>query len=140
MVDEKAHKLCENDGAEFVGLFIYHFSPVLVAAFNRDPQVIAIGTAQAHTITLFYFLLAFSHCVAGILRGAGKSTVPMVVMMVFWCIVRVTYITIGIHFLPDIRIVFWAYPLTWSLSSLVFLVYFLRGKWVHGFEAADASA
>ena len=95
---------------------------------------------RAHTITLFYFLLAFSHCVAGILRGAGKSTVPMVVMMVFWCIVRVTYITIGIHFLPDIRIVFWAYPLTWSLSSLVFLVYFLQGKWVHGFEAADTSA
>ena len=131
--------LCSIIFAELVGLFIYHFSPVLVAAFNRDPQVIAIGTAQAHTITLFYFLLAFSHCVAGILRGAGKSTVPMVVMMVFWCIVRVTYITIGIHFLPDIRIVFWAYPLTWSLSSLVFLVYFLQGKWVHGFEAADTS-
>lgn len=132
--------LCSIIFAELVGLFIYHFSPVLVAAFNRDPQVIAIGTAQAHTITLFYFLLAFSHCVAGILRGAGKSTVPMLVMMVFWCMVRVTYITIGIHFLPDIRIVFWAYPLTWSLSSLVFLIYLLQGKWVHGFEAVDTSA
>ena len=90
--------------------------------------------AEAHNNALFYFLLAFSHCIAGILRGAGKSTVPMVVMLLFWCIVRVTYITISVHFIPDIRMVFWAYPLTWSLSSIVFLVYFLKGKWVHGFE------
>ena len=42
-------------------------------AFNSDPQVVAYGTLQAHTITLFYFLLAFSHCIAGIMRGAGKA-------------------------------------------------------------------
>ena len=90
--------------------------------------------ARARTVTLFYFLLAFSHCIAGILRGAGKSTVPMLVMMVCWCIIRVTYITVTVHFIPDIRVVFWAYPLTWFLSSVVFLRYFLKGNWVHGFE------
>lgn len=126
--------ICSVITAELVGVFIYRFSPALIAAFNRDPQVIASGTAQARTVTLFYFLLAFSHCIAGILRGAGKSTVPMAVMMVFWCIVRVSYITVIIRFIPDIRMVFWAYPLTWSLSSVVFLGYFLRGKWVHGFD------
>lgn len=126
--------LCSITMAELVGLLIYRFSPSLIAAFNRDPQVIAFGVAEAHNNALFYFLLAFSHCIAGILRGAGKSTVPMVVMLLFWCIVRVTYITISVHFIPDIRMVFWAYPLTWTLSSIVFLVYFLKGKWVHGFE------
>lgn len=126
--------LCSITTAELVGVLIYRFSPVLIAAFNRDPQVIAYGVAEARNNALFYFLLAFSHCIAGILRGAGKSSVPMVVMLLFWCIVRVTYITISVHFIPDIRMVFWAYPLTWSLSSIVFLVYFLKGKWVHGFE------
>ena len=55
-------------------------------------------------------------------------------MLVCWCVIRVTYITVTVHFVPDIRVVFWAYPLTWFLSSVVFLRYFLKGNWVHGFE------
>lgn len=126
--------LCSIAMAELVGICIFFLSPVFISAFNNDPQVIAFGTRQAHTVTLFYFLLAFSHCIAGILRGAGKSTVPMFVMMICWCIIRVTYITLMVHFIPDISVIFWAYPLTWTLSSIVFLVYFLKGNWIYGFE------
>ncbi len=126
--------LCSIIMAELVGVFLYLTIPILVRAFNRTPEVIAYGTAQARTVTLFYFLLAFSHCIAGILRGAGKASVPMFTMLCFWCIVRVTYITIAIRLIPDIRMLFWAYPLTWTLSSIVFLLYFLKADWVHGFE------
>lgn len=126
--------LCSITMAELIGITIYFLAPSLIASFNRQPEVIAYGTNQAHVITLFYFLLAFSHCTAGILRGAGKSAVPMMVMLVFWCIVRVTYITVTVHFVPDIRVVFWAYPLTWTLSSIFFLIYLLKADWVHGFE------
>ena len=69
--------LCSITLAEIVGICVYFLSPYLIAAFNSDPEVVAYGTLQAHTITLFYFLLAFSHCIAGIMRGAGKATVPM---------------------------------------------------------------
>lgn len=126
--------LCSISLAEIVGICIYIFSPRLIAAFNSDPQVISFGVLQARTVTLFYFLLAFSHCIAGIMRGAGKATVPMFTMMVCWCIIRVSYITIAVRIVPVIRTVFWAYPLTWSLSSVVFLTYFLKADWIHGFE------
>lgn len=120
--------------AELVGITIYLTIPVLISAFNSDPEVIAYGTRQAHTVTLFYFLLAFSHCMAGIMRGAGKSTVPMFVMLICWCIIRVTYITIIVRLIPSIDVIFWAYPLTWSLSSVSFLIFYLRSDWIHGFE------
>ena len=126
--------LCSVVMAELVGILIYGLAPVLIAAFNNDPQVVSFGTAQARTVTLFYFLLAFSHCMAGILRGAGKATVPMLVMMCCWCIIRITYISIAVKIIPVINVVFWAYPLTWTLSSLVFLIYFLKADWIHGFE------
>lgn len=126
--------LCSVSLAELIGIIINLGAPVLIAAFNSDPDVISYGVAQARTVTLFYFLLAFSHCIAAILRGSGKSTIPMLVMLCVWCILRVTYITVTVSFLPDIRVVFWAYPLTWSISSAIFLVLFLRGKWVYGFE------
>lgn len=126
--------LCSVIMAEVVGIFIYFTIPALIAAFNRTPEVIAYGTTHARITTLFYFLLSFSHCIAGILRGAGKAAVPMFTMLCFWCIVRVSYITIAVHFHPVINVIFWAYPLTWSLSSIVFLIYFLKADWVHGFE------
>lgn len=120
--------------AEIVGICIYIFIPSLIGAFDSNPEVILYGTTQARTVTLFYFLLAFSHCLAGIFRGAGKSMVPMVVMLAFWCVVRISYITIAVKIVPVIRTVFWAYPLTWSLSSIFFLIYYLKADWIHGFE------
>ena len=120
---------CTTAMAELIGVFIYLFAPKLIAAFNNTPEVIAFGARHAPTEAALFLLLAFSHCMAGILRGAGKSMVPMVVMLIFWCIFRVSYISVMIRFIPDIRVIFWAYPLTWSLSSLVFLIYYRKTKW-----------
>lgn len=126
--------LCSITMAEIVGIIIFFTAPYLVAAFNNDPQVVAFGTAQARTITLFYFLLAFSHCIAGILRGTGKSTIPMFVMLICWCIIRVSYITVAVRIIPDIKVIFWAYPITWTLSSILFIIYYFKADWIHGFD------
>ena len=126
--------LCSITMAEIVGIIIFFTAPYLVAAFNNDPQVVAFGTAQARTITLFYFLLAFSHCIAGILRGAGKSTIPMFDMLICWCIIRVSYITVAVRIIPDIKVIFWAYPITWTLSSILFIIYYFKADWIHGFD------
>lgn len=124
--------------AETIGILFFITAPHLVALFNRDPEVIAYGTLQARTIALFFFLLAFSHCIAGILRGAGKSVVPMLVMLTCWCVVRVIYVTVATYFIHDIQVIFWAYPLTWSLSSLFFLVYYLKGNWIYSFKGRES--
>ena len=126
--------LCSIIIAELIGVVIYTAAPVLIAAFNSEPDVVHYGVMQSRTIALFYFLLAFSHCIAAVLRGSGNASVPMIVMLCVWCLFRVSYITVTVHFIPDIRVIFWAYPLTWSISSVIFLALFLRGKWVYGFE------
>lgn len=116
--------------AEIIGVIIFVLAPVFISFFDSTTDVIRYGTMQARTVTLFYFLLAFSHCVAGILRGAGKSVVPMVIMMIFWCVVRVLYMSIALYFIHDIHLVFWAYPMTWACSSIVFLWYYLFSSWL----------
>ena len=126
--------LCSITIAELIGFVIYAAAPTLIAAFNSDPAVVHYGVMQARTIALFYFLLAFSHCIAAVLRGSGHAAVPMVVMLCVWCLFRVSYITVTVRLIPDIRVIFWAYPLTWSISSVIFLYLFLKGKWVYGFE------
>ena len=76
--------LCSPLLAEAIGLGIFVLSPLLVAAFNSSPEVIAYGVADARTVSLFYFLLAFSHCCAGILRGTGRPIIPMAIMLATW--------------------------------------------------------
>lgn len=121
--------------AELIGVIVFVFIPQLIRLFDSHAIVMDYGISQAHTESLFYFLLAFSHIAAGILRGAGKSAVPMFVMLACWCIIRITYVTIVTGIIPKIQVVFWAYPLTWSLSSIVFLVYLFKVDWMHKYAA-----
>lgn len=128
---------CSITLAEVIGILVYFFMPRLILLFNAEADVVNYGILQAHTESLFYFLLAFSHTVAGIMRGAGKSTVPMFVMLGCWCIFRITYVTIITSIIPTIQVVFWAYPITWSLSSVVFLIYLLKADWIHNFDRQE---
>lgn len=71
---------------------------------------------------------------AAILRGAGKSTVPMLVMLLTWCAARVTFITLVVKLVNSIQVVFWAYPLTWLMSSVIFFYYYRKVDWMHAFD------
>lgn len=115
---------------EIIGIIIWIFAPQLIGIFNSNPAVIEQGVIRARIICLFYFLLALSHCFAGILRGAGKTNIPMIVMLVSWCLIRIAYITVTVKIIPDIRVVFWSYPITWFISSVVFFIYYKKSNWL----------
>ncbi len=112
--------------AQAVGLAVFFFAPLLIRAFNSDPSVMVFGINDARTVSLFYFLLAFSHCCAGILRGMGRPVIPMAIMLAVWCVLRISYITITVHFIPHIQVVYLAYPITWVISSVLFALYLTR--------------
>lgn len=126
--------------AEVIGIIVYNFAPQLLKFFVNVDEAVAIGQGHARIISLFFCLLAFSHCAAGVLRGCGKSIVPMITMLAFWCGVRIAYVTATLHFIPKFSVISWAYPLTWSLSSIVFLVFLLKSDWVHTFEKKKQKA
>ncbi len=112
--------------AEGIGVAIFALAPLLIGAFSGEAAVIAFGVRQARTASLFYCLLAFSHCSAGILRGLGRPVVPMAIMLAVWCALRIAYITVTLRFIPVIQVIFWAYPLTWAISSVLFARYLLH--------------
>lgn len=128
---------CSMSMTELIGFGFWLFAPFLIGLFTDTPEVIAFGVRQARIETLFYCMLALAHCMAGILRGAGKPTVPMFIMLGFWCVLRVTYITVMLHFFRRIEFVFSAYPLTWCLSCIVFVWYYRKADWILTFERLD---
>lgn len=130
--------VCSCLMAEVIGVLSYVFAPQLIGFFSETQEAIGFGTQHMRTICLFYCLLAFSHCIAAVMRGAGKATVPMFTMLLCWCLIRVTYISIAVKYVNRLTTVSWAYPLTWALSSIIFLVYFLTADWIHNFDKEKA--
>lgn len=120
--------------AEGIGLIVYVFSPQLIHIFAKSEEAVRYGVIQERIMTLFYGLMAFSHSATGVLRGSGRSIVPMVTMLGIWCGVRVLYVTIAIQIVPIFQTICWAYPLTWGLSSIVFLIYLLKSNWLHTYD------
>lgn len=121
--------------AEIIGVMVYLLAPYLIGAFDSTPQVVEYGVRQAHTVALFYCLLSYSHSVASVCRGAGKAVVPMTVMLSVWCVFRIAYIAAVMHFSGDIGYIYWAYPITWFISSVIYFIYYHRSDWIHGFES-----
>ena len=126
--------LCAITVAELIGLALYILMPQLARLFSETPEVIRMATRQARTIAPFFCLLAYSHAVASVLRGAGKAVVPMIVMLGVWCVLRITYITLIMRVTHELLFIYLAYPITWSISSILYFLYYHFSDWIHGFE------
>lgn len=120
--------------AELIGACIYIFAKPFIAFFDPTPEVVEFGVLQARTVSLFYFLLAYSHSIAAVCRGAGKAFVPMFIMLSIWCVLRIIYIEIVSNVWHEIHLIYWAYPLTWSISSIIYFFYYHFSDWIHGFD------
>ena len=120
--------------AELLGVAFFFFAPFLIGLFNKEPEVIAYGVRQARVECLLFCFLALSHIAAAALRGAGRAVIPMAIMLAIWCVLRIIYVTLMVAFIPDITVVFTAYPLTWTTSAVVFLIYLFKVPWAGGKE------
>ena len=127
---------CSVAIAELIGLVLLILGPVSIRAFTKEPEAIAYGWDKLRICVPFYFALAASHGFAAVLRGAGKAKVPMLTMVGCWCIFRVAFISLLVPVYHDIAVVNWVYPITWLMSSIILLVYFMKADWVHGLDWA----
>lgn len=54
----------------------------------------------------------------------------MSVMLAIWCVFRIIFIQVGLSLFLDVRVVFWAYPVTWTISSIIFILYYFLVDWM----------
>ena len=91
--------------AQLIGVLVFLSAPVFIRAFNDNPEVIRLGVREVHFESLAFGILALSHSIASILRGAGRTMFPMLVMMVCWCVIRVGFLAIAIPLTHSIDMV-----------------------------------
>ncbi len=120
--------------AEVIGVLIYIFTGPMLRIFVKDSEAIRYGMIHGRTVSFFLFLLAFSHCAAGVMRGCGKAAVPMTGMLLSWCFIRIVYVSTALKFIRKYQMISWAYPLTWGITAVLFLIYLLKTDWEHALE------
>lgn len=98
--------------------------------FNHDPSVIAYGIRIIQTTFPFYFLYVILEVLGGSIRGAGKSTPPMLIVLLNICVFRTILLFTIMTFYTEVRGVAMVYPITWATTAAGMSFYFFKGQWL----------
>lgn len=108
-----------------LALFLIFSRNVLFRIFTNDPTVINIGSNMLLLIAPWYIVFIFIEVLSGALRGIGDVIVPMLLTMFGVCILRIIWIFVALKFHPTIDAIIFSYPVTWSLTAILFIAYYL---------------
>lgn len=97
----------------------------LMSMFTSDPEVRVIGSRLLHFMVPTFITYIVIEIFSGALRGVGDAWMPMLIAGVGICSVRILWITFGLPHVPSIIGAAFCYPLSWVLSSIAFIVYYL---------------
>lgn len=112
-----------------LGFLGYVFRYDIVGVFSTDAEVIEIGAQRLAMIMPFYFFCSLMDVGAGQLRGMGKSFEPMIISLLGGCGLRLLWIYLVFPFNPTLMNLYWAYPISWSITFFVhFTFYFIEKK------------
>ncbi len=98
--------------------------------FTDDPGVADIGMSIIHVIAPTYITYICIEILGGTARGCGDSIIPMLLTCFGVCVLRVIWILGIVPIHRDLATVAFSYPLTWTVTSVMFIVYYLRGNWL----------
>ena len=106
------------------------FANPILRIFTDDAAVLEYGVLQAQYLCPLYFMIGIMHQLAGTIRGAGKSIPPMVIMLLSLCVFRVLWVKLAVPHFETIESVFVAYPISWTIGSIMMGMYVWKGKWL----------
>ena len=114
----------------FIGAVLLIFSHQVLGLFTHSAQVIMYGQLAMKYFCPYYFLLGILNVLAGTVRGAGKGSPPMIILLFSMCIFRILWIKIALPFYSSIDGVFILYPIAWLVGAILMILYTKFGKWL----------
>ena len=92
------------------------------AAGSLEAIAFDAATVQLSFVCLPYFLCGIMEVGSGALRGMGKSTLSMILMLVGSCVLRVVWLLTVFPFKQTLEMVYICYPVTWILTSIAMFI------------------
>ena len=96
----------------------------LLRLFSQDPGVLRQGYAIMRLLVPFYCTYIPIEIFSGAMRGAGDSAVPTLLTLFGVCLLRVVWVLRIAPMHHTIGMVLASYPITWCLTSALFVAYY----------------
>lgn len=113
-------------GAFLVSGVLYALAAPLYRLFTTDAKVVQIGVDMMHFLLPSYFLYVAIGILSGVLRGAGRVLVPMLLTCGGVCFFRIVWMFGVFPGYPGINTIMLSYPVSWGITAVLFIIYYIR--------------
>ena len=108
-----------------LGNLAYIFGPQLIGIYSPgEPDVVAAGMVRMGIIGRFYMLAGIMETCGGVLRGLGRSMMPMVCTLVGSCLLRLVWVAAVFPMFNTPGMLFLSYPITWIITASAHITIF----------------
>ena len=103
-----------------LGVSSYLFAPQLLSIYITDsPAAIAAGQNRMLWICFPYFVCGIMDVMTGVLRGLGKSLLPMIVTVLGVCVLRILWVATIFQLVHTPSCLFASYIVSWIVTEIV---------------------
>ena len=103
--------------------------------FTNEKAVIDEGMRILTCIAPYFATYVCVEILAGAVRGAGESLMPTVLTLFGVCVLRLIWLLIFVPMNRTVERTLFSYPMTWTVTSLMYIVYYLKGGWLKKCQA-----
>ncbi len=108
-----------------LSVILYFTGPYIYWMFTADSMVLEKGMEMLRIMVPTFWTYVFIEIFSGSLRGMGNSFIPMILTSMGICVLRVLWIFTVVPLRPEVSTVIYSYPITWVVTSVLFIIYYL---------------
>ena len=115
--------------AALLSVLVCSFRAPLLGIFTSDAAVLQIGEGIVWMMAPYYLTYVCIEIFAAVIRGCGESLPPMLMTAGGVCVLRLVWIAVALPQSYSLTTVLVSYPLSWVVTSAMFVVYYRFGGW-----------
>jgi Na+-driven multidrug efflux pump len=104
---------------------LYFTGPYIYWLFTTDTLVVEKGMEILRIMVPTFWTYVFIEIFSGSLRGMGDSFIPMILTSLGVCVLRIIWLFTIVPLRPEVSTVIYSYPITWSVTSVLFIIYYI---------------
>ena len=113
-----------------LGAVIYVFGSPLAGLFSDDAQVVERALEIIRLLTPCVITYASIDALSGTIRGSGDAWVPRALTAGGVCGLRILWVVLAAPLFGTLTGVLVSYPISWGVTSVLYILYFLAGGWL----------